>query len=145
MDKSTKRIIVIGCLVCFVVLPLGISLWAVYSSQHQAAPQVTTVTPPQRTDTELLSAITTSLPAYVDSNGKPLITIIKTTHPQPNWYIVTMKLISDSSDNYAKVLINDPYTSDKGLHVILGPGTSFSSDDTAGKGVPDSVLKELNS
>jgi hypothetical protein len=144
MNTSTKRIIIIGLIVCFVIVPVGLSLWL--SWQHKSADQSTASThnPPKRSDDELMTAITSSLPAYTDDSGHSTIDIVSSSRPAPNWYIVKIIQKGDSSDNYAKVLLNDPYTSASGLRVVLGPGTSFSSDDTAGKGIPDVVLKELN-
>jgi hypothetical protein len=116
------------------------------NTKHETSSiQKPTVNPPKRSNEQLMTSITTSLPQYLDDNGKPTITILRSSHPHPNWYIAVIILNGDTSDNYAKVLINDPYESASGLRVVLGPGTAFTTDDTNGKGIPDSVLKDLNS
>jgi hypothetical protein len=144
MDKKT-RIIIIGSIVTF-IFTLFIATF-IFSHSHQNPSQsVVKSLPmlPKRSDTELLNAITSSNPSFIQGT-QPTIAIVSVAKPQIGWYVVTLRQTSDpTGGNPAKMLVHD-LGSNTGLEVLLGPGTDFPSDVTNPLHLPPSVLSELNS
>jgi hypothetical protein len=145
MDKRTRTIVIIGCIVTFIIVPLG-AIW-IFSSLQPKTENVTkedVSTLPDKTDKELLDAMVSNDPTLV-TGGKPNIAIINVVKPEKGWYIVNVRQLDDiDGENPAKVLLQDTGTSSHSLSTLLGPGTDFPEETTQSLGIPDSVMKELN-
>jgi hypothetical protein len=139
MNRSTKVIIVAGVVICFILIPLGLYVMSEQNKTHQ---DNSLVAEPTRTKEDLLSATARALPDYSE-NGKPTFEIVSYKNPIPRWYVVTIKMIGDTTNNYAKVLLYDS-TETKDLSLMLGPGTAFNQEELAGKGIPSSLIEDLN-
>jgi hypothetical protein len=139
MDKYTRKIIIIGSIITFIIVPIAATLLLsqLYRNDSGEATEVVA----NRSNKELLTAITSANPDFIVDNT-PTIIIVSVTKPQNSWYVVTIRDNSDTEGtNPAKILLHDD---GKKLKVLLGPGTEFPADVTAPLGIPSNVLKELN-
>jgi len=152
MDKKTRTIIIVGCIVTFLVIPAvtALILSRLYqkpqdqTQQAKTNPTQNSPTLPKRSNDELTSAITNKNPDLV-SDGKPTFTLVNASNPLPGWYVVTIRDLSDvDGTNPAKLLIQDTGNNETGLNVLLGPGTAFPAEVTDPLGIPGPVVKELN-
>jgi hypothetical protein len=145
MNKKTRIIIIIGSIVTFILVPLVASL--IFSSLQPKKEDLTkkdVSSLPDKTDKELLDAIAAN-DQSLTTDGKPNIAIINTVKPQKGWYIVSVRQIDDiNGDNPAKILLHDTGIGTNSLSTILGPGTDFPQETTQSLGIPDSVVKALN-
>ncbi len=142
MDKKTRLVIIIGSIITFIIVPVAAGL--LFSTLQR--PKAPTLQPilVERSSGEIKAAIIKSQPDLADNNT-PIFSITKTSRPQPEWYIITIRNNDDpEGSNPAKVLLFDSGGTD-GLNVLLGPGTSFPSDVTEPLKIPEPIVKELNS
>jgi hypothetical protein len=150
MDKKTRAIIIIGCIVTFIVVP-AVTVFLLSKNQpaepSKNAPNSddsSNTKLPDRSNAELAKAIATQKTDLTD-NGEPIFAIKAVARPITAWYIVTIHLIDDpEGNNPAKMLLHDSGDKSGGLRVLLGPGTSFPEESTETIGVPDVVARELN-
>jgi hypothetical protein len=148
MDKKTRTIIIIGCIVTFVIVPaVTIFLLSKNNATKQQPKDMSKVDNssktklPDRSNDELLKIIADTKSDELTDNGKPIFGIKSVSQPAAGWYVVTIHLLDDpQGTNPAKMLVQDTGS----LAVLLGPGTSFPSETTESIGVPDVVAKELN-
>jgi hypothetical protein len=139
MDKKTHKIIIIGSIITFIIVPIAATL--ILSNIYQKDSDKTITQLIDRTDKELLAAITSSRPELI-SGTSPTITIVSAKKPETGWYVVTIRQNDDIEGmNPATVVLQDD---GKRLNVLLGPGTEFPSEITSPLGIPINVLKELN-
>jgi hypothetical protein len=148
MDKKTRTIIIIGCIVTFVIVPAVTVFLLSNNTTKQQTKDTSKVDEspkkqlPNRSDSELLKAIADNKSDELTDNGTPIFGIKSVARPIAGWYVVTIHLLDDpQGTNPAKMLLQDDGDN---LSVLLGPGTSFPSETTESIGVPDVVAKELN-
>ena len=149
MDKKTRAIIIVGCIITFIVVP-AVTIYILSNNQAKQQPKDTSKTDnskktqlPNRSDSELAKAIADNKSDELTDNGTPIFAIKSVARPATGWYVVTIRLLDDpQGTNPAKMLLQDD--ADSGLTVLLGPGTSFPNETTESIGVPDVVAKELN-
>ena len=147
MDKRTRLVIIIGCIVTFIIVPAVTLFILTKNDTNQRAKNASKVDTskqtqlPNRSTEELTSAIANSESSLTEG-GKPTFAISTVTKPTAGWYVVTIHLLNDpEGTNPAKMLVQDD--GDR-LSVLLGPGTSFPTETTQSIGVPDVVAEELN-
>lgn len=146
MDKKTRTLIIIGGIVTFVIVPVVATL--IFSQANKPADDsADQISKPlaERSNEELTEAVAQAQPDNLtDENGNPNFVISDVKKPQAGWYIVKMHFKYDTEGlNPAKALLYD-YGQDAGLKLMIGPGTSFTSEETEPLGIPDAITKELN-
>lgn len=146
MDKRTRITIIVGSIITFIVVPIVAAL--IFSASQPKTEKIVkedVSTLPDKTDKELLDAMVANDPS-LSTDGKPNIAIINVIKPEKGWYVVNIRQIDDvSGENPAKILLHDTGIGTQSLSTLLGPGTDFPQETTQSLGVPDSVMKELNS
>jgi hypothetical protein len=147
MDKKTRTIIIVGCIVTFIIVP-AVTIFILSKNNTKQQPKDTSKVDnskktqlPNRSNDELLKAIANNKSDELTDNGTPIFAIKSVSKPVTGWYVVTIRLLDDpQGTNPAKMLLQDTGS----LSVLLGPGTSFPSETTESIGVPDVVAQELN-
>lgn len=143
MDTTTKRILIIGSIITFIIVPV-----AAYLILNRTNQQADTGTAPATSDVANLPArsddeLATAIKDQSDALSEVPFVVMQVKKPQKGWYVVIIRNQDDpDGQNPAKVLLQDTTA---GLSVLLGPGTAFPSESTQSIGVPDDVAKELNS
>jgi succinate dehydrogenase hydrophobic anchor subunit len=138
---NNKTLTITGSIL--IVLVISIIGFFVFSANKKPAATTNTqvVVPENRTNSELTRVIIASHPE-LSVNGKAAFLIDTVKKPKSGWYIVTIYNTDDPQKlNAARVLLHD-YS--RGLELVLGPGTSFSAEQTQAFSVPSSVAEELN-
>lgn len=149
MKTTNRTYVIIWLITAFIVAPL-LTIGVLYYIQTNKGGQTPTSTSRQemkREDTvtnkaliEKISALDRQL--FIDKSDNPRISIV--SHKViDNWHLVSVKFTDNSDNNLAKFLLLQSNTTDP-IQVVLGPGTQFNEDDRLGKGIPESIIVELN-
>lgn len=81
---------------------------------------------PDRTDTELNSAIIKAAPQSLkDANGQISFIFVTSISPEKGWYVVTIRASSSGTSDNMKVVIKDNGTRAGGLVLVAGPLSVF--------------------
>lgn len=150
MDKRKIIIGSIGLIACTIVAIVLLTInqkppeKTPEAKQSQGTPKVISLE--TRSKNDILNAIIRSLPEYTDASQRPTIDVVSFSLSAQHWYVAKIKLIADSSNNYAMVLVHDPSSNVDDMKVVLGPGTSFDKSYTPDNlDIPDKVFEDLNS
>ena len=138
--RSTKYIIIAGCIICFVVIPIVLYMLAIAGKQSSD----TTLQPPKRTQDDVLGFIAERnlVPRYRD--GSLAVDIELVINPAPKWYIIIYRLRFGDSANINRVfLLNDSQESIGDMEVVFGETVQPTGDQLRSRGVPSTVIKAL--
>lgn len=141
--KYTRLIIIIGCIITFIIVPAA--AYFTFAPKNTGSMQnIPAKDLPNRSQSDISTAITNKMPELMDSDSKPTFTITKVERLEKVWYVVFLRTNDDvSNSNPFKALLYDN-GSKEGLSVLLGPGTAFPENESQQIGVPSSIAKELN-
>lgn len=143
MDKKTRTLLIIGSIITFIVVPITATLILSQVNKQPEDPAIVSNPEqlPERSQDELKKAITDQSTELSGENAVAF-TITNVKQPEKGWYVVTIRTDDDPEGlNPAKVLLQDVGGR---INLLLGPGTSFSTETTQQVGVPDAVAQELN-
>ena len=150
MDRKTLTIIIVGCIITFLIVPIATLLIVEHFSKQPASNNGNSsqtssnnnTIPSNRSNDEITAVIVAKHPELSSDNG-PIFVIMNVTKPALGWYVVKVRMQDDAEGtNSARILLQD--TPQKGLQMLLGPGTSFPDDVTQPLGIPTVVSQELN-
>ena len=146
MDNSkTRKLIIIGCIVSFLVVPIltVLILSRLHKPAAEPAPASTVERLAPKSNGDLTAAIVHRIPSLKSGND-PIFVIVNAVTPQKNWYVITIRHKDDpSGNNLAKVLLKDCGGS-LGLVALLGPDIQFNPTVMQANAIPDVVATEMN-
>ena len=142
--KHTRLIIIIGCIVTFIIVPSVTYYILTPKDTSGSTKNVPAKDLPDRSQSDISTAITNKVPELMDNDGKPTFTITKMERLQKAWYVIFLRTNDDTTNsNPFKALVYDGGSKD-GLSVLLGPGSAFPEDEALKLGIPSEIVKELN-
>lgn len=124
----------IVALIAFSIIMLSGGMWL--SNYKKNLP-----VPATRTDTEIIKAIQKSTPRLFSKDNEPIFSVVNISHPQKNWYIVTITKKGETGGIKSKLIISDPYFGAEYMNVIKGPSSTFAENELKNLFLPDEVVK----
>lgn len=99
--------------------------------------------PATRTDAEIIKSIQKSTPRLFGKDNAPIFSVVNISHPQKNWYIVTITKKGETGGIKSKLIVSDPYFGAEYMNVVKGPSSTFSEDELKNLFIPDEVIKDV--
>lgn len=127
---------IIAILILIIIAIGGFLLFHTFLPSQKTSDSTNTVT--KSTVTNFLTHTNKSLLSH---SGSPVFTITSLSQPEKGWYIVNIQA-KDISSPLGKIVLNAP-NGIKNAYIVVGPESSFSSQELSNYQIPESVKKGI--